>query len=74
MLESGNLTQSIAKDSPIQIFIKPSNKVVTTLALVLIVLSFFLVNFHLFSAYFGQSDARLHRSIHLTVILILAFL
>ena len=34
----------------------------------------FLVNYHLFSAYFGQPDARMHRSLHLTIILILTFL
>ncbi|MFX0197868.1 MAG: TRAP transporter large permease subunit, partial [Candidatus Hodarchaeota archaeon] len=74
-MKGGNLTQSVDEDSPVQIFAKKAtSRASEVLAFVLVGLSFFLAIFHLFSAFFGQADARLHRSTHLTVILILTFI
>jgi len=73
MTNEESLTQRIAPNSPVQIFLKKYGASVRTLGFIIVWLSFLLASYHLFSAYFGQPDSRLHRSFHLTLILVLSF-
>lgn len=72
-MKGGDLTQRIPPDSAVSLLSAPPNKVTMIFAGVLVGLSFFICMFHLFSAFFGQPDPRLFRSMHLTVMLMLAF-